>query len=56
VGGRSRLVFHPLPTDDPKQRKPDITLAQNKLGWSPGVQLDEGLDVTVAYFRELLKA
>jgi UDP-glucuronate decarboxylase len=56
VGGRSRLVFHPLPTDDPKQRKPDITLAQNKLGWSPEVQLDEGLDVTVAYFRELLKA
>jgi UDP-glucuronate decarboxylase len=56
VGGRSRLVFHPLPTDDPKQRKPDITLAQNKLGWSPEVQLDQGLDVTVAYFRELLKA
>jgi UDP-glucuronate decarboxylase len=43
-----------LPGDDPKQRRPDITLAQRYLGWTPGTSLDQGLKRTVAYFRELL--
>lgn len=54
VGGRSKLTFHPLPTDDPKQRQPDITLAKEKLGWQPSVQLDDGLVKTVKYFKKLL--
>ena len=56
VGGSSKLVFHPLPTDDPKQRQPDITLAKNKLAWEPRVQLDDGLKETISYFRKLLSA
>jgi UDP-glucuronate decarboxylase len=51
VGGRSKLVFKPLPQDDPKQRKPDISVAKSKLTWTPKVQLDEGLRETIAYFR-----
>ena len=56
VGGSSKLVFHPLPTDDPKQRQPDITLAKNKLSWEPTVQLDDGLKETISCFRKLLSA
>ena len=56
VGGSSKLVFHPLPTDGPKQRQPDITLAKNKLSWGPTVQLDDGLKETISYFRKLLSA
>ena len=56
VGGSSKLVFRPLPTDDPKQRQPDITLAKNKLSWEPTVQLDDGLKETISYFRKLLSA
>jgi UDP-glucuronate decarboxylase len=56
VGGSSKLVFQPLPADDPKQRKPDIGLARRQLGWEPQVQLDEGLKKTAAYFRKLLNA
>jgi UDP-glucuronate decarboxylase len=55
VGGHSKLVFQPLPADDPKQRKPDIALARSQLGWEPQVQLDEGLKKTVDYFAKLLK-
>ena len=51
---KSQLVFMPLPADDPKQRKPDITLANDKLAWQPTVQLDDGLKETIAYFRKLL--
>ena len=54
TGSSSKLVFHPLPADDPMQRQPDITLAQQKLGWEPKVQLKEGLRHTIAYFDELL--
>lgn len=56
VGGPSRLTFKPLPADDPVQRQPDITLARDNLGWQPKVQLDEGLDRTIAYFRTALGA
>jgi UDP-glucuronate decarboxylase len=51
---RSRLVHRPLPSDDPKQRQPDIALARSQLGWEPKVRLEDGLAPTIAYFRELL--
>ena len=54
VGGSTKLTYHPLPGDDPKQRQPDITLAKKHLDWQPTVSLDEGLDRTIAYFRDLL--
>ena len=50
---KSRLVFEPLPSDDPAQRQPVIDLAKTKLGWSPTIALDEGLEKTIAYFRQL---
>ena len=56
VGGTSRVEFLPLPPDDPKQRQPDITLANETLGWQPSVPLEDGLKETVAYFRRLLSA
>lgn len=55
TGGRSTIVFKPLPQDDPTQRQPDITLARQTLGWEPKVPLEEGLERTVAYFRTLLQ-
>ena len=54
VGGRSRICFRPLPDDDPRQRQPDIAKAQSILGWSPTVQLEEGLEPTIDYFRRQL--
>jgi UDP-glucuronate decarboxylase len=54
TGAASRLVFRPLPQDDPMQRCPDITLARQMLGWEPCVELDEGLAKTIEYFRALL--
>jgi UDP-glucuronate decarboxylase len=51
----SQIEFHPLPADDPTQRKPDITLAQKKLSWEPKVILEEGLIHTIEYFRSVLK-
>jgi UDP-glucuronate decarboxylase len=54
VGGKSKLVHKPLPPDDPKQRKPDISLAQSKLDWTPKVNLEDGLKETIAYFRATL--
>ncbi|HVR89998.1 MAG TPA: UDP-glucuronic acid decarboxylase family protein [Novosphingobium sp.] len=54
TGSRSQLVFRPLPADDPRQRQPDIALAQSALGWGPKVGLDEGLRKTVDYFDTLL--
>lgn len=55
TGSRSKLVFLPLPQDDPMQRKPDITLAREKLGWEPTVPLQQGLAKTIAYFDDLLR-
>ncbi len=55
TGSRSQLVFKPLPSDDPVQRCPDITLAKTRLAWEPRVQLEEGLEKTIAYFDKLLK-
>lgn len=55
TGSKSKLVFMPLPSDDPKQRRPDITLAKEKLNWEPKIQLKEGLIKTIAYFDEVLK-
>jgi UDP-glucuronate decarboxylase len=54
IGSNSKLVFQPLPSDDPLQRKPDISLAKNKLGWEPKVHLEEGLVKTIKYFDKLL--
>jgi len=54
TGSSSELVRKPLPQDDPVQRRPDITLAKNTLGWEPTIQLDEGLGKTIAYFETLL--
>ncbi len=56
TGSRSKITYFPLPEDDPIQRKPDISLAREKLnGWEPKIQLEEGLIKTIAYFDELLK-
>jgi len=54
TGSKSRLVYKPLPTDDPKVRQPDITRAQTLLGWEPKVRLEEGLARTIEYFRKKL--
>ncbi|MDR9396190.1 UDP-glucuronic acid decarboxylase family protein [Pontimonas sp.] len=54
TGSTSPIDYQPLPEDDPKQRKPDISLATSELGWEPSVQLREGLDQTVQYFRGVL--
>jgi UDP-glucuronate decarboxylase len=56
TGSRSNIVARPLPSDDPLQRQPDIDLAKSRLGWTPAVQLEEGLAKTIAYFDGLLKA
>jgi UDP-glucuronate decarboxylase len=55
TGSKSEIRFEPLPEDDPKQRQPEISLAKEKLGWEPGVPLQEGLKKTIAYFSDLLK-
>jgi UDP-glucuronate decarboxylase len=56
TGSSAGTTFAPLPSDDPKQRQPDITLARKLLGWEPRVALSDGLDQTIGYFRELLPA
>ena len=55
TGSKSVISYEPLPGDDPKQRKPDITLAREKLGWEPQVKLEDGLKKTITYFDEMLK-
>jgi UDP-glucuronate decarboxylase len=54
TGSNSKIVFRPLPQDDPCQRKPDISLAKEKLDWQPTVNLDEGLEKTIEYFDKIL--
>jgi UDP-glucuronate decarboxylase len=56
TGSRSQLTFLPLPQDDPRQRKPDISLAQRELGWAPTIALREGLAKTISHFDALLKS
>lgn len=51
TGSKSRISFKPLPQDDPRQRQPEITLAKEKLGWGPKVTIDEGLRLTIDYFK-----
>lgn len=54
TGSKSGIVFKPLPNDDPRQRKPDISLAKEELDWSPNIELDEGLRRTISYFSDLI--
>ena len=54
TGSRSKIVFEPLPTDDPTQRRPDIELARQKLGWEPTIELEEGLQRTISYFKSFV--
>jgi UDP-glucuronate decarboxylase len=56
TGSRSKLVYQPLPVDDPLRRQPDITLARSKLDWQPTITLEQGLEPTIAHFRKLLQA
>jgi UDP-glucuronate decarboxylase len=54
TNSKSKLIFKPLPQDDPKQRQPNIALAKEKFGWEPRVQLEDGLKETIGYFRKTL--
>ena len=55
TNSKSKLIFKPLPKDDPQQRRPDISLAKEKLDWSPKIELEEGLKKTILYFDKLLR-
>jgi len=54
TGSKSKIIYKPLPSDDPMMRKPDITLAKKELNWSPNVKLDEGLIKTIEYFKTII--
>jgi UDP-glucuronate decarboxylase len=54
TGGKSKIVYQPLPQDDPKQRKPDITLAKSQLRWEPKIAIEDGLKETIIYFKSLI--
>ncbi|MDH5379167.1 MAG: SDR family NAD-dependent epimerase/dehydratase, partial [Gammaproteobacteria bacterium] len=54
TGSKSEIKFLPLPSDDPTQRCPDISLAQKELGWAPTVRLEQGLQKTIQYFAQLI--
>ena len=56
TGSLSKIIYKSLPNDDPKQRKPDITLAKQELDWEPKIKLDDGLVKTIGYFEELLNS
>ena len=55
TGSKSKIIYKPLPSDDPMQRQPDISLAKEKLNWEPKIQLETGLQKTITYFDELLR-
>ena len=55
TNSKSKLIFKPLPMDDPQQRRPDISLAKEKLNWSPKIELEEGLKKTINYFENLIR-
>ncbi|MFH1001460.1 MAG: SDR family NAD-dependent epimerase/dehydratase, partial [Bacteroidota bacterium] len=54
TGTNSKIVFEDLPSDDPMQRQPDITLAKKELNWEPKIQLEEGLKKTIEYFKQVV--
>ncbi|MCP4553094.1 MAG: SDR family oxidoreductase [Bacteroidetes bacterium] len=54
TGSKSKIIYEPLPADDPLHRRPDITLARTKLGWEPTINLDEGLQKTIAFFKTIV--
>jgi UDP-glucuronate decarboxylase len=56
TGSKSKIIFLPLPQDDPLQRQPDITLAKKELGWEPTIDLETGLVKTIEYFRKIIDA
>lgn len=56
TASKSKLIFKPLPQDDPRQRKPDISLAQSRLGWEPKVTLEDGLKETINYFKQTISS
>lgn len=56
TGSKSKIVFKPLPQDDPIQRKPDITMARKELKWEPRIEIEEGLKKTISYFEQLIKS
>jgi UDP-glucuronate decarboxylase len=56
TNSKSKIIYHDLPADDPERRKPDISLAQGELGWSPTTPLEEGLKKTIEYFDSVLRA
>jgi len=56
IGSQSKIIHKPLPSDDPKQRKPDISLAKEELDWEPKVKLEDGLVKTIGYFEGLLSS
>lgn len=55
TGSKSKIIYYPLPSDDPKQRQPNLTLARNMINWNPSTQLDQGLARTIEYFESVLK-
>jgi UDP-glucuronate decarboxylase len=55
TGTKSKIVFEPLPADDPMQRQPNISLAKEKLNWEPKIQLEEGLTRTIDFFKTIVK-
>ena len=55
TGGKPKIIYLPLPEDDPIRRKPDVTLAEKELGWSANISLEAGLSKTVAYFQNAIK-